>query len=670
MHRPKISSRGRWALAIVCSLAAAGAAFGGCASTRRAQSVAPEVETSGASVAGATLRAAPPLECPRPPRLESAEKDAHVAGDPRTRAAAQRGLGFVAREAMAWQDQHKCYGCHVQAVTLEALAVGRHNKYEVPKADAAKVLDGLLTISGGARGPNPLSVSGSGGLIESGQEFGAAAFARWDEEPGSEVGEDLMRIAESLLTYQDPDGSLRSTDKRFPVVAGPMQSTTQAMQAWRRAYSRSADERWLAPLRAAEGYLQARARKLSDEPDANIVDLNYAAIGLLSAGAQAGEGVMRGIAERLRKAQRQDGSWGFSASEEGNAFATGQTLYALRMLGASDDDIAVKRGTGWLIEHQGEDGGWSHSGRGKAEAMWAVLGLVSVDVLSLAVSGVEDGQHLAGRVTLRASAVDNAGKGVERMTIAVDDVPVMRACGKGIDFTLDAGALAPGVHTIDVIAVNSRGQESRRRLEAYAGAYYLTQVGTRFTDGGTLISLRNVAPDSASGTVVLKVFSTRENDGRPVKAAEVRRDSAPSRQGAMRFFWDGKGADGASQARGRYVAELSFLGKDGKVVQTAEVPFVHDTLDAQAATYGEIAGELAIEGGAASANTTVELVDGQGRVVQSTVTTDSGNYRFRNVDGGKYKVRVSKAGFRAAEVPAAAAPSTKRAAPKMDLQAK
>ncbi len=56
-------------------------------------------------------------------------------------------------------------------------------------------------------------------------------------------------------------------------------------------------------------------------------------------------------------------------------------------------------------------------------------------------------------------------------------------------------------------------------------------------------------------------------------------------------------------------------------------------------------------------------------MVQSAVTTNTGNYRFRNVNGGKYKVRVTRAGFRAVEAdvaPAAAAPPA--AAPKMDLR--
>ena len=72
-------------------------------------------------------------------------------GDPTVRKAAQRGINFLASSTAAWQKQHQCYGCHVQAVTLEGLAVGKHHQYEVPSRDLAVILDGVLNSNGGAR---------------------------------------------------------------------------------------------------------------------------------------------------------------------------------------------------------------------------------------------------------------------------------------------------------------------------------------------------------------------------------------------------------------------------------------------------------------------------------------------------------------------------------------
>jgi squalene-hopene/tetraprenyl-beta-curcumene cyclase len=658
------SPRARRAMLLVSLVAA-----GGCGTFA---SGARDQASVALSVAGEPLHAAAPIVCPKPAGVAH-ETTIAAEGDPAARAGAERGLAFVAHEAEAWQNDHKCYGCHVQAVTLEALAIGRHNQYAIPKADMDAMIEGLTTIKGGSRGPNGLSVGGDSPtyLIETSKEFGGAAFARYDALAGPELRDDLMTVAAQLTEYQAEDGSLRTSDRRFPVEIGEMQATTQAMQAWRQAFERSADERWLAPMRKAEAYLQARAKKLAEDPGASIVDMNYAAIGLSSAGAQGTESTMRTIAGRLRDLQRGDGGWGFQANDASNAFATGQTLYALRMLGASDADTTVARGTKWLLDHQAGDGGWSHAGSGKAEAMWAVLGLVSVDVLSVSVAGVEDGQHVEGRTTVRASAADNAGRGVERVEIAIDDVVVRRGCGAAAEYAFDADRLAPGTHLVDVTATNAKGQTSRRRLELYAGAYYLTQLGTRFGDGGTMVSLRDVAPASVKGDVVLRIYGTRDDNGRSVRADAVYESRQAGSQGAMSFFWNGKRAEGtATPPGGRYIAEVSFVDEHGKAVQKAEVPFVHDTLEKQQQAFGEIEGALSLNGSLDAANTKIELVDDKGRVVQSTVTTKQGNYRFRNVDRGKYKVRVKKEGFTAAEAPVSAAPAAAPApAPKMNVDA-
>jgi squalene-hopene/tetraprenyl-beta-curcumene cyclase len=67
-----------------------------------------------------------------------------------------------------------------------------------------------------------------------------------------------------------------------------------------------------------------------------------------------------------------------------------------------------------------------------------------------------------------------------------------------------------------------------------------------------------------------------------------------------------------------------------------------------------------------SANTRVDLLDDKGNVVQSVRSTAQGNYRFKNVDGGKYKVRVQKDGFAAQEAAVEAAP--KAAPAKADIR--
>src|SRR5688572_24675061 len=63
--------------------------------------------------------------------------------DGRTRDAAQKGLDFLASDTVRWQQSNQCYGCHVQAVTLQAMSVGRHNQYTVEEKALDVVLAGI-----------------------------------------------------------------------------------------------------------------------------------------------------------------------------------------------------------------------------------------------------------------------------------------------------------------------------------------------------------------------------------------------------------------------------------------------------------------------------------------------------------------------------------------------
>lgn len=53
-----------------------------------------------------------------PPPPSSAQASASPRGDPRLRQAGHRGLSYLASASRAWTDQHQCFGCHVQAVTM------------------------------------------------------------------------------------------------------------------------------------------------------------------------------------------------------------------------------------------------------------------------------------------------------------------------------------------------------------------------------------------------------------------------------------------------------------------------------------------------------------------------------------------------------------------------
>jgi uncharacterized protein YfaS (alpha-2-macroglobulin family) len=173
----------------------------------------------------------------------------------------------------------------------------------------------------------------------------------------------------------------------------------------------------------------------------------------------------------------------------------------------------------------------------------------------------------------------------------------------------------------------------------------MTQIGARATEVSTEITMRDIAARDAKATVEMQIMS---ND----KTRVIATVSRPSEPGALSLAWDGTTTTGAKAPDGKYVARLVFK-RGSDAVQTEDVPFVRGTEAAQHANYAEVQGQLALPDGAAAANAPVELVDDNGNVMQKTRTTASGQYRFKGVDAGKYKLRVAKKGFEKLEAPVA-----------------
>ena len=299
---------------------------------------------------------------------------------------------------------------------------------------------------------------------------------------------------------------------------------------------------------------------------------------------------------------------------------------------------------------QKSTGGWSSTGSSKAEAMWGVLGLVSIDVLTLELSGFEDGQRIGEELEIQVSATDNKGKGVKGISVLLDDVEVLQVDGGEGSLKIDPDPknMDPGIHLLDVVAENQAGLKSVRRYRFYTGDIYLTELGDNFSDGETILSARNLGSSSDKAKVSLSIFQQITDDG-DLKEESVFTAEQDSKQGALSFNWDGKNKDGKPVEGGRYVAKFSYVDPERGTIQEEQIVFSRMSEKEMKERFAEVAGKLDVQDRGA-ANTLVDLVDNEGRVLQQVWTTRDGNYRFKNVDAGKYKVRVNKKGFAQEEV--------------------
>ena len=64
------------------------------------------------------------------------------------------------------------------------------------------------------------------------------------------------------------------------------------------------------------------------------------------------------LLQDVLKRQNADGGWAWAPGNASDAFATGQTLYALSSIATKPDSAAVRRAQKYLVESQGKDGAW------------------------------------------------------------------------------------------------------------------------------------------------------------------------------------------------------------------------------------------------------------------------------------------------------------------------
>src|SRR5262245_36327477 len=214
-------------LVVVGGLVGVAAALG----AKRAAEAEPQV----AHAAPPAPRVEPPAPPPAPtppapnaaftmPKCDGAPATPTVAvlGNPEARKAAQRGIEFLEREAVAWQKQNACYGCHVQAVTVEALSVGFAHQYEIRTGAFNTILGGMLRLDGGAHGPMGL-FHFNPEIGHTAKVLGAAAFARYDQHVGDKVRRELLAEARRVRARQQKNGAVTLPWTSPPIVLGTVQ---------------------------------------------------------------------------------------------------------------------------------------------------------------------------------------------------------------------------------------------------------------------------------------------------------------------------------------------------------------------------------------------------------------------------------------------------------------
>jgi squalene-hopene/tetraprenyl-beta-curcumene cyclase len=264
-------------------------------------------------------------------------------------AAVKKILPTIETSGEAVYKSRGCVSCHNNSLPAMTVALARKKGFVVNEEQAKKELGFAVATDMPYLEPNRLGSSIGGSSDTLGYTLIGMAAAGYPADALTDAHVHYLSI------YQSPDGAWKTNSYRPPEEYGPFSTTAVALRAFklypipgrRQEFEErvSRAKRWL--LSAKAFYLEERSMQLN---------------GLADAGASASERAP--FVKALKAAQNQDGSWSQLPGIPGDAYATGEALYALHVSGdVPTNDSVYQKGVQWLLRNQLDDGYWFVSTR-------------------------------------------------------------------------------------------------------------------------------------------------------------------------------------------------------------------------------------------------------------------------------------------------------------------
>ncbi|MDP9171025.1 MAG: ankyrin repeat domain-containing protein [Acidobacteriota bacterium] len=259
--------------------------------------------------------------------------------------AAESAVAILQQSSAEFFKQSGCFGCHHQPIAAMATAAARAAGLKLdPEADQ-QALGVIRTLELGGQEAHLERVAGGGFTDPPAYALLALSTAKVEADADSDA------TAIYLAGAQHRDGTWR--------IVGSPRAPIQEGVIGRSVIAGRAIQMYCPPARKAE--FDERLARLRDwllEAKAATND-DYAmqTLGLRWTGASAAK--TRSVGAALIARQRDDGGWAQNSNLSSDAYATGESLWALREAGVlTAGDPVYKRGVQFLLNTQWEDGSW------------------------------------------------------------------------------------------------------------------------------------------------------------------------------------------------------------------------------------------------------------------------------------------------------------------------
>ena len=266
-------------------------------------------------------------------------------GAPTARAAVEKILPLIETRGEAVFKNRGCISCHNNSLPAMTVALARKKGFTVNEEQAKKELGFAVATEKPFFEAMRLGSSIGGDSVTVSYTLMGMAAAGYPADALTDSHIHFLSIS------QYPDGAWRHTNSyRPPLEYSPIATTAVALRAIQLYPIPGRREEFEERFVRAKRWLLA-AKPYSGEEQS--MQLN----GLAAAGATAAERAP--FVKALKAGQNPDGSWSQLRTIPGDAYATGQALYALHVSGnIPTTDPVYEKGVQWLLRNQLPDGTW------------------------------------------------------------------------------------------------------------------------------------------------------------------------------------------------------------------------------------------------------------------------------------------------------------------------
>jgi pimeloyl-ACP methyl ester carboxylesterase len=311
---------------------------------------------------------------------------------PQVQQAVDRAIKYIQAESANWLSTRKCAACHHAGIPLWALGEAERQGYAIDKAFVTSTAESLLgnkdKLLSSRIFPDPSAPPDprpQGRGLNMGLPMLAVA-ARSLSSLTEAQNQTLKLIVEEIINKQQPDGSWEffASLRRPPINESQNVDTAWVIMALQDTMSPDSPKSHREALAKGVAWLDGTIR--SDIHQDEVLKI------ILAVRAGAPRESLQTAIDGMLALQRTDGGWSQTVPNlKSDAFATGQTLYALSLAGLTVERPEIQRAIDFLVATQKPDGSWPMVSRSTpngaegssklltpincAASSWAVLGL-------------------------------------------------------------------------------------------------------------------------------------------------------------------------------------------------------------------------------------------------------------------------------------------------------